>query len=527
MTKTESQKNYKSLFLISYFILLTYLAGCITPYKQGEPPELYHGQISLFLNGPVMASQDITFNLIAINIVSEDGISREITDIPRSLNSIALKGRQIFLGENLIPEGKYNRLDLIVREASIKRNGMTASLALSAEKIEFPVEMTVKKNQNTTVFLNWNADASITDEYLFKPVFTFKGRVPELGTLLVYVTNEGSDNVSAINRQTGEVVATVMVGKRPRGIAAGSARGHLKVYVANSGSDSISVIDPTTNRVENEIPIRFGTGPSGIAVASISSEKDLVFVTNYSSNTVSVVDTANYREIEKVVVGSGPVAVSADPSLESVLGTRFLKLEDINLLKSYREKFFNVYVANKNSNDISVLRMNILNNRCEEVINIGVEWGPVALSVDYPRGKIYVANHDSDKLSVIDILEIIKGNKSEAVSTINNVGNLIIDVIADPVFDRVYLLRNMPGEILIIRPFSDRSKVLYTAITPIIGTIPVGNSPRSLILDPEARKLYVVNAGLNNISVIDKTTRKEEQLITVGKKPYDIAVVQY
>lgn len=61
----------------------------------------------------------------------------------------------------------------------------------------------------------------------------------------------------------------------------------------------------------------------------------------------------------------------------------------------------------------------------------------------------------------------------------------------------------------------------------MLGTILVGSSPRSLILDPEGRKIYVVNRGSDSVSVIDKTTRREEQVIPVGKKPYGIAMFPF
>ncbi|MEW6676010.1 MAG: DUF4382 domain-containing protein [Nitrospirota bacterium] len=523
----NNQANFRILLLTSYFLLLTFLVGCAAVKGQGESPDISYGQITIFLNGPDKASLDITFDLLVVNIMAEDGTYREIMDTPLSINSITMTGRQMLLGERTLPEGRYEKLQLVVRQALIKRKGKMASLALPSEWIEVSLNITINKNQNTSLFLNWNADASIVDGYLFNPVFTVKGQVPELSTLLIYVTNEGSNNVSVINRQSGEVVATIMVGKKPRGIATGSRRERLKVYVANSGSNSISVIDPTTNKVENEIPLRFGREPEGIAVARVSSEKELIFVTNYSSNTVSVVDASTYQEIEKIDVGNGPIAVAVDPSVDNLSGTRFLSSENINILRSYREKYLNVYVVNKNSKDVSVLRMDTLKNRCEEVINVSVEWSPVALAVDYQKGKIYVANYGFDNLSIIDILQIIKGNKSGAVSAISNVGTSITGVIADPAFDRIYLLKEIPGEVIIIRPPSNDYSTLRTIVTPIIGTIAVGNSPRALILDPEARKLYVVNRGSNNVSVIDKTTRREEKVIPVGKRPYGIAMFPY
>jgi len=516
-----------SSMLYALCFLLVFWIGCASVQEYIESPGTSNGQVTIFLNGPDKTSQDITFNLTAVNIMSEDGTYREIMGTPLNINSIAMTGRQMLLGERTLPEGRYKKLQLIVKQASIKRKGKMASLALPPEGIKVVIDITVNKNQNTSLFLNWNADASVVDGYMFSPVFSVKGQVPELSTLLIYVTNEGSNNVSVINRQSGEVVATVMVGRKPRGIATSLSKERPRVYVANSGSNSVSVIDPTVNKVELEIPIRFGREPEGIAVVRISPEKELIFVTNYGSNTVSVIDPLTQQEIERIGVGSGPIAVAVDPLIESTSGTRFLSFTDINLLKSYRERFLNVYVVNKNSKNISVLRMDILRGRLEDVINVNVEWNPIALAVDYQRAKVYVANYNFGNLSVIDILQIIKGNKTGALSAIINVGTSVIGVIADPDLDRIYLLKEFPGEIMIIRPFSEDFGTLRETMVPVMGTITVGNSPRSFISDPEGRKLYVVNRGSDTVSVVDKTTKREERVIPVGKKPYGIAMFPY
>lgn len=522
--------NDRSILKFLLFVLLqvyiTILQGCTTTEEQVYQREPYQCQVALFLNGPDGVASDITFELAAVNIIAEDGTSREVMSNPLRLNSYDVKSRQIFLGEKSLPEGKYEKLELIVKDASITKKGTSSDLALPPEGIKLSIDVSLRRNQSTTLFLSWNADASVHEDYLFNPVFSVKSQVPELSSLLIYVSNEDSDNVSVINRQAGDIAATVLVGKKPRGMATSIKGEHLKVYVANSGSNSVSVIDPTTNKIENEIPIRFGRQPEAIAVAGISSDKELIFVANYGSDTVSMIDASTYQELEKIEVGRGPIAIAADPPVETLAGTRFLSFNDISSLRSYRESFFNVYVVNQNSNSVSVLRIDAAAKRSVEVLTLSVEWRPVALSVDYLRGKVYVANYDSDKLSVIDIPQTVKGNTSTAVSTINNIGYSTIGVIADPAFDRLYLLKETPGEVVIVRPFTDGLDTLKTVMPPVMGTIAVGSSPRSLMLDPEARKLYVVNRGSDSISVIDKTTIKEEQVIPVGKKPYGITIFQ-
>lgn len=541
MSKVSLVKVYNPHKIITIIFLFFALTGCAALLKgEHEILPISYGQLTIFLNGPEKASLDITFNLTKISIMAQDGTWREVMNTPLDINSIDMMGRQILLAERSLPQGRYERLRFEIDKAFIKRKGRLASLALPPEGIELDTNISVYEDQNTSLFLNWNADASITDRYLFSPVFYAKTEVPEVRTLLIYVTNEDSNNVSVINRQLGEVVATIMVGERPKGIALGPSR--ERIYVANSGSNTISIIDPTTNKVEYNIPIRFGRGPEGIAIGELSPGKELLFVTNYDSNTVSVLDTTTYQEAERIEVGNGPIAVAVDPPIEALSRATF-GFEKLNTLRDYRQKYLNAYVANINSNTVSILKINITTGRCEEVrgrkevIELEVEWNPIAIAMDYPRGKVYVVNHGSNNLSVIDISEVtglfrmieenerITGeDKARAVSTITQVGIAGIGIATDPVFDRIYLLRKSPNEVIFIRPPSD---AMRSAMTPIIGRVETGELPRSLCLDPEARKIYVVNRGSNNVSVIDKTERKVEQIVPVGERPYGILVFPY
>jgi len=510
-----------------YCLLFTALLGCASVQENAGPLAVEGGQISIYLKGADKVSRDITFDLQAVNIITEDGAVKEITINPIKVNSISVAGRQLLLSEQTLPEGKYKKLQLIVKQASVKNQGRTAALALPPEGIESAIDVNIRRNANTSVFLFWNADSSIGDGYLFSPVLTVTGQVPELSNLLVYVTNEESNNVSVLNRQTGDVVATVMVGKKPRGIAVSRGRERPRVYVANSDSDSISVIDPTTNKVEVEIPIRFGRAPEGITVVRVSPDRELIFAANYASDNVSVIDASTYQEIDKINTGDGPIAITADPPADLLSGSRFLNFEDLNFLRNYRQSFFNVYAANKNSKDVSVIKMNALNGRVEGVFQVAVQWSPMTLATDYQRGKVYVGNYNYDNLSVIDMVQIARGFTSGIVSEITNVGNTVTGIIADPDIDRLYLLKEASSEIVILRPFSEASGAMKTSMGPVIGTIAVGNSPRSFIMDPEGRKLYVVNRGSDSVSVVDKTTSREEKVIPVGKKPYGIAMFPY
>ena len=527
--RTKSVKSKVSGYTILFILCssLMQLIGCASVQEKEASSSSRTGQIGIYLKGVEKTTTDITFELRAITVVAEDGAVREIDMSPMKINSRALAGTQILLSEQPLPQGKYKKLQLVVQQASVRNQERSASLAAPPEGIEAPIDITVRREANSSIFLTWDPDNSIREGYMFSPVLSVAGQVPELSNLLVYVTNEESNNVTVLNRQTEEVVATVLVGKKPRGVAVGQGREHPRVYVANSGSDSISVIEPTTNKVELEIPIRYGRAPEGIAVVRLSPDKELIFTANYGSDNVSVIDASTYQEIGKINTGDGPIAIAADPPEDTAAVSRFLSFDDQNALRNYRHKFFNVYVANKNSKDVTVIKMDAFKNMAEDVFQAGVQWSPITLAVDVQRGRVYVGNYDYDGLSVIDVVKIARGYVSGLISEIANVGNSVIGIIPDPDLDRLYLLKENSSEIVILRPFSETFSGARTSIGPVVGTVAVGNSPRSFVLDPEGRKLFVVNRAADTVSIVDKATSREEKVVPVGKKPYGIAMFPF
>jgi YVTN family beta-propeller protein len=318
------------------------------------------------------------------------------------------------------------------------------------------------------------------------------------------------------------VVKTIAVGKAPKGIAYGRFEARAKLFVANSGDNSLSVIDPVANVVEQTIPLRFGEQPEDVAVYAGEFRGGAVYVANYRSQSVSVVDPVLYRETERVQVGRGPVALAADPPLEQVTGGPGLDFADLNLWRSYRQTYFHVYVANQLSNTVTVIVCRTADGGPERTIELKAEFSPTGLAVDPSRAKVYVANRDSNNLSVIDIIQLVKGRQSAAVSAISNVGPSGMAVAPDPFFERLYLLRARPAEIDFIQT---PSAALRGVTTPVLGAVRVAEGPRRMSLDPEGRKLYVTCQGADALVVVDKTSRKVEQTIKVGHSPYAVAII--
>src|SRR5215472_3805642 len=56
----------------------------------------------------------------------------------------------------------------------------------------------------------------------------------------------------------------------------------------------------------------------------------------------------------------------------------------------------------------------------------------------------------------------------------------------------------------------------------VLKTVPVGNSPTGLAVNPKNNEIYVVNTRSDNISVIDAETNKVVSTIGVHSTPYFI-----
>jgi YVTN family beta-propeller protein len=176
----------------------------------------------------------------------------------------------------------------------------------------------------------------------------------------LYVANEGSGDVTVINTADRSIVATILVGNTPSSIDV-SADGAF-VYVANKGSNSVSAINATTDAV-TPITTGIGVGPNflrfdpsrkrvyvtndagslsiieadpdpaqaaafhtaidvpvGSSPVSVTAlaDKTKVYVANFGSNSVSVIDAATKTVTKTVDVGLEPVSIDSSPDSAQV-----------------------------------------------------------------------------------------------------------------------------------------------------------------------------------------------------------------
>jgi YVTN family beta-propeller protein len=111
----------------------------------------------------------------------------------------------------------------------------------------------------------------------------------------VWVANRMLNNVVALDAATGEVIATIGVGKGALGIVGDGAN---KLYIANEGANSVSVIDRRSLKVIANIPT--GAMPHHI---SASPNGRFVYFGEYGTNKVGVIDTKSDTLVAEYIAG--------------------------------------------------------------------------------------------------------------------------------------------------------------------------------------------------------------------------------
>jgi YVTN family beta-propeller protein len=80
------------------------------------------------------------------------------------------------------------------------------------------------------------------------------------------------------------------------------------------------------------------------------------------------------------------------------------------------------------------------------------------------------------------------------------------------------------GRIYVANAGSDNVSVIDAASSTVIATISVGSAPHAVGVDADTNRVYVANSGSNEITVIDGESNTVVVTLPVGKQPWDLAV---
>jgi gliding motility-associated-like protein len=278
---------------------------------------------------------------------------------------------------------------------------------------------------------------------------------------------------TAVNNGNNAVTATITATPTAAGFA----------YITDESSNDVTVINTLTHSVITTIAV--GTEPWGV---SVSPDGTRVYVANNNNinggypgiGTVSVISALTNTVISTITVGSAPygVVISPDGSL--------------------------VYVTNTNGGTVSVI-----DTKTNSVVsNISIST-PTGITISPDEKWLYVTSAWGANL----LLYVINTTTNSVVSTIPiNSYSSGLTISRDGT--RLYLTLNDANEVMVIN----------TATNAVITTIPVGTEPVGVSILPDGSKLYVTNLASKSVSIINTATNTVISTLPTSGNPYGLSV---
>ena len=208
----------------------------------------------------------------------------------------------------------------------------------------------------------------------------------------IYVCNEAHHEIWVLNGQTLALEGRIGVGMHPHSCVLGADRRHL--YVSDWGSRSVSVVDTEKGRHVREIEV--GLRPNDMAVGPDGR----LFVACSGDNTVHVIQT---RLVEQPEAGASPTRRLSEGTREIISTSLYPDSPEGSTpdAVAISPDGHTLFVANADNNDVMVA--DISNSISEEAKRnhesvsvvegfIPVGWYPSALAVAPDNRTLYVAN---------------------------------------------------------------------------------------------------------------------------------------
>ncbi|MBU6401256.1 MAG: SMP-30/gluconolactonase/LRE family protein [Verrucomicrobia bacterium] len=215
----------------------------------------------------------------------------------------------------------------------------------------------------------------------FSPVFLASITVHP-GTGKLYVCNEANHELWVLDPASLALEATVAVGQFPHTCVMGADHRHL--YVSNWGSRTVSVVDTQSNRRVRDLTV--GLRPNDMALAPDGR----LFVACAGDNTVNVIQT---RTLEKLGEAASPARRLWEGTREIISTSLYPQSPEGSTPDgvAVSPDGKTLFVANADNNDVLVVDVSDPN---VSVVNgfIPVGWYPTALAVSPDNHTLLVAN---------------------------------------------------------------------------------------------------------------------------------------
>jgi len=297
----------------------------------------------------------------------------------------------------------------------------------------------------------------------------------------LYVSNEKDNTISVIDGETLEVIDTITVGERPRGIVLSEDKKRL--YMCTSDEDHIEVLDLETMQVVANLP----SGPDPELMA-LSHEGAYLYVANEDDNMVTVVDIENQSKVVEIPVGIEPEGIGLSP--------------DGKVLVSTSETTNMAHFIDTESLEIT---HNVLVDTRPRVAQFTPDGKEVWVSSEI-GGTVSVIDADTHEIKHKITFEIA-GLRAESIQPVGV-------MISSDGSNKVYIA---------LGP-SARVAVVDATTYEVEKYLLVGPRVWNLAFSPDQKRLFTTNGVSGDVSVINLEKQRVVNTIKVGRLPWGIVV---
>jgi PQQ-dependent catabolism-associated beta-propeller protein len=306
------------------------------------------------------------------------------------------------------------------------------------------------------------------------------GVIGRAAAVEIFVSNEKGNSISIIDGATLELLETVPVGNRPRGIALSSDGRYL--YICASDDNTIQVMDTASRAILHHLP----SGPDPELLV-LSPDDQTIYVANEDDNMVTVVDIASQAAVIEIPVGVEPEGMGVSHDGKWIVNTS----ETTNMAH-----FINA-------------------DTLEITDNVLVDQRPRFAEWTADDAEIWVSAEIGGTVSVIDnATRQIKHKISFEVPGVP-------PEALQPVGVRIKDDRSLA--FVALGP-ANRVAVVNAQTYEVEEYLLVGQRVWQLAFGPDEKFIYATNGVSNDISVIDVDNLEVVKSVTVGQLPWGVAV---
>ncbi len=296
----------------------------------------------------------------------------------------------------------------------------------------------------------------------------------------IFVSNEKGNSISVVDGEKLELVETIPVGNRPRGIALSPDGRHL--YICASDDSTIQVLDTQARKVIHNLP----SGPDPELLV-VSPDGSTIYVANEDDNMVTVVDVATRSMVSEIPVGVEPEGMAVSHDGKWVVNTS----ETTNMAH-----FIDV--------DTHEITDNVL-----------VDQRPRFAEFTSDDAELWVTSEIGGTVSVID--NAAREVKHKVKFEIPGVPTEAIQ----PVGVRIKKDRSLA--FVALGP-ANRVAAIDAKTYEVKKYLLVGQRVWQLGFSPDEKFIYSTNGVSNDITVIDVDNLESVRSVPVGAYPWGIAV---